>query len=247
MIGILSYNTLAYIGEAPILLTIVPATQSDRVFHLLEVEIVSGRLPMGSKLGEETLASRFGVSRGPLREALRRLEGRGLVARTAHSGVRVIELGARDMFELYQIREALEGSAARLAAEHMPQQKIEELAAFLNQQANSIEPGSDISYPQGIEDQDFHHRIAAGCGSVRLQRLLCEDLYSLIRLCRFRTWNIPGQRKAHRDHERIAEALLERDAELAEVLMRRHVAAARGRFMTSEEGRQLNKNFVTAC
>ncbi len=78
---------------------LTPATLSDRVFDELEQEIVSGQIAMGTKLGEEVLAARFGVSRGPLREALRRLEGRALVERTAHAGVRVVNLDTRDLIE----------------------------------------------------------------------------------------------------------------------------------------------------
>src|SRR5687768_3862838 len=89
-------------------ITAEPSTQADRVFLVLEDEIVRGRIPMGSKLGEENLAARFGVSRGPLRGALRRLEGRSLVVSTAHTGVRVVSLAHEDLIELYEVRESLE-------------------------------------------------------------------------------------------------------------------------------------------
>jgi len=204
-------------------------TRSDRVFDQLEREIVSGEIPMGSRLGEEALAARFGVSRGPLREALRQLEGRSLVERTANAGARVVMLDVQDLIELYEVRESLEGLATRLAAERMTEAELEELRTLIKAQ----EELSDTAYSHGVGNDDFHFRIAAGSRSARLQKLLCGDLYSLIRLCRFRTWTIPGQRKSHRDHERIVEALCDRDAGLAEMLMRRHVATARERFLTA--------------
>jgi DNA-binding GntR family transcriptional regulator len=221
----------------PFLSTIIPIdglTHSDRVFEALELEIVSGRLPMGAKLGEEALAARFGMSRGPLREALRRLEGRALVERTAHAGARVVSLAETDLVELYEVREMLEGLAARLAAERMTNEELDSLRQLLQQQADVAGKESDMAYAQGIGDADFHFRIAAGSGSARLQKLLCGDLYSLIRLCRFRTWAIPGERKSQRDHERIFEAICERDGGLAETLMRRHVTAAKNRFLAAE-------------
>ncbi len=209
-------------------------TQADRAFDLLEADIVSGRLPMGAKLGEEMLAARLGVSRGPLREALRRLEGRSLVVRTARSGVRVVSLSEDDLVELYEVRGSLEGLAARLAAERGSDAEFAELADLLERQRVRSKSNDDTDYAQGIERDDFHFRIALVSGSSRLQKLLCGDLYSLIRLCRYKTWSIPGQRKSHSDHERILEAIQNRDGELAELLMRRHVGVARQRFRAAE-------------
>jgi DNA-binding GntR family transcriptional regulator len=208
------------------------STLSDQAFLMLEREIVSGVIPMGAKLGEEVLAARLGVSRGPLREALRRLEGRSLVERTAHAGVRVVMLEMRDVVELYQLREYLEGLAVRLACENMDDEALNGLETLVSQQSDR----DDISYSTGIGDADFHFRIAAASGSARLQKLLCLDLYSLARLCRFKTWSIPGQHRSYRDHQRIVEALRERDADLSEMLMRRHIASARERFMQAQRG-----------
>lgn len=232
-------KTVALVGEkdyirskGDILSTILEGTtQSDRVFGLLEAEIVSGQLPMGAKLGEEMLAARLGVSRGPLREALRRLEGRSLVERTAHAGAKVVLLSDSAQIELYEVRSALEGLAARLAAERASDAELAELAELLALQRVRSEQNEDTEYSQGVERDDFHYRIAVASGSERLQRLLCGDLYSLMRLCRYKTWSIPGQRKSHQDHERILEAIQNRDGELAELLMRRHVWIARKRFL----------------
>jgi|LNFM01.1.fsa_nt_gb DNA-binding GntR family transcriptional regulator len=211
-------------------------TQSDRVFGLLEAEIVSGRLPMGAKLGEEVLAARLGVSRGPLREALRRLEGRSLVERTAHAGARVVNLSEAAQMELYEVRSALEGLAARLAAERASDAELAAIADLLARQKVRSAKNDDTEYSQGVERDDFHYRLAMASGSERLQRLLCGDLYSLMRLCRYKTWSIPGQRKSHQDHERILEAIQNRDGELAELLMRRHVWIARKRFIVAGTG-----------
>jgi DNA-binding GntR family transcriptional regulator len=213
---------------------VINGTSADRVFRSLEHEIVSGHLAMGSKLGEEALAARFGVSRGPLREALRRLEGRRLVVSTAHAGVRVVSLSPEDIQELYEIRESLEGLAARLTAERCPENELRTLREFAERQAAASRVKDDMSYIQGAGEEDFHFRLAMASGSVRLQTLLCSDLYSLIRLCRSRTWTIPGQRRRQNDHEGIMQAIEDRDGELAELLMRRHVSSARKRFLLAD-------------
>ena len=106
-------------------------TAADRVFASLQDAIVRGDIPAGSRLGETELALRFGTSRGPLREALRRLESRHLVERTPHVGVRIATLEHTALIEIYYVREALEGMAARLAATHMSSDEVAGLKVLL--------------------------------------------------------------------------------------------------------------------
>jgi DNA-binding GntR family transcriptional regulator len=88
----------------------------DVLVERIEAAIVGGDLQPGSRLSEQGLAVSLGVSRGPLREAIRRLEGRKLLERTPNIGVRVARLSLKDLHEVLQIREALEGMACGLAA-----------------------------------------------------------------------------------------------------------------------------------
>ncbi len=112
-----------------------------------------------------------------------------------------------------------------------PADEVAGLYALLEADLNTGLRGD--AYPLVFGDADFHFRIAEGSKSARLQQLLCGDLYSLIRLCRFKTAHVPGQMKSYRDHQRIVEAIQDGDEELAEVLMRRHIAAARKRFIAT--------------
>ena len=98
--------------------TIEPISLTTTIFNRLVEAITSGEFEPGQKLSESDLARRLGISRGPLREALGRLEGR-LVMRTPRLGVSVIDFGRDDLDHLFLVREALEGMAARLAAERM--------------------------------------------------------------------------------------------------------------------------------
>jgi DNA-binding GntR family transcriptional regulator len=210
-------------------------TQSDRAFEAIEAAIVSGDIPLGSKIREEEFAARLGVSRGPLREALSRLAGRRLVVRAPRTGSRVVSLQRDDLVEIYEMREMLEGLAARRAAEHMSDADIAAVRTELDRHFSQDRLRTGDAYLQSAGNRDFHYRIAAGSGSARLQSLLCGDLYSLIRLCRFRTANSHGRAlRAYRDHERILEAIGDRDGDLAEILMRRHIAAARELFLSSD-------------
>ncbi|MEA3644303.1 MAG: GntR family transcriptional regulator, partial [Lamprobacter sp.] len=105
----------------------VVGTLTDRLFDALQRAIVEGEMPQGSKISEPELARRHGVSRGSLREAIARLEACKLVERRPNLGARVVELSAEQLIEIFQLREALEGMAARLAAEAMTDAEIDAL------------------------------------------------------------------------------------------------------------------------
>ena len=93
-----------------------PVTASDKTFFQLRKDIVEGVVPPGSKLSETELATRYAVSRAVVREAINRLETCHLVERRANVGARVVALSPEKLVSLYQVRESLEGMAARLAA-----------------------------------------------------------------------------------------------------------------------------------
>ena len=84
-------------------------TLADHVLRQIQSAIVKGDIAPGSKISEPELARAYGISRGPLREALHRLEGQKLLVRVPHVGARVVSLNRQELSELYQIRESLEG------------------------------------------------------------------------------------------------------------------------------------------
>jgi DNA-binding GntR family transcriptional regulator len=201
---------------------------SARLANRIGEEIVHGVLASGQKLNEVALAERFEVSRGPIREALRRLAERRLVVFTSNAGARVATYSLEDMINLMVVREALEGLAARLATEHMSPEQKTELAAVVSAQASSVEAYPDGYFLQAPEDLDFHYLIAQGSRNPNLVALLCDDLYLVLRLCRNQNRKVTNRgRRAFEEHRRILTAIEEGDAELAELCMRRHIAAAR--------------------
>ncbi|MFP1683557.1 GntR family transcriptional regulator [Alloalcanivorax sp. C16-1] len=203
-------------------------TLADRVFARLQDDIVRGVIAPGSKVSETELAGRYGVSRGPLREAIRRLESRKLVEREVHVGTRVASLSFTDLIEIYYVREALEGQAARLAAERMSEQEVAGLYQLLAQHEQQQDLREDTAYFQREFDLDFHYRIIQGSHNQTLIRMLIGELYHLVRMYRYQfstTANRP--QKALHEHRRIVEAIESRDAEMAELLMRRHIGRAR--------------------
>jgi DNA-binding GntR family transcriptional regulator len=200
----------------------------DVLVERIEAAIVGGDLQPGSKLSEQGLAVSLGVSRGPLREAIRRLEGRKLLERTPNIGVRVARLSLKDLHEVLQIREALEGMACGLAAKRMTEAELKGLADLLDQhqQQRSVQEGT--GYYQESKDFDFHFRIVKGSRNERLIQMLCEDLYYLLRVYRYKSSTKPGRAmKALREHKEIVAALVRRDPVAAEQKMRQHVSNAR--------------------
>ncbi|MFK7886485.1 MAG: GntR family transcriptional regulator [Gammaproteobacteria bacterium] len=206
-----------------------PATTlADHLLESLQKAIVEGDLAPGEKLREPDLAKSFGTSRGPLRDAIRRLEARRLIISTPNAGARVTSLSALQLIELYQVREALEGMTCRLAATHMSDADLAQLDALLNSHEQALEQAGGRRYFRQEGDLDFHYRIAAGCGNALLASSVCVDYYQLMRMYRHKFSAHRGRpARALAEHRRILSALMERDGELAEILMRRHIRAAR--------------------
>lgn len=202
-------------------------TLADRAFNQIKDDIVTGRTPQGSKIKEEDLAREHGISRGPLREAIRRLEGINLVERIPHVGARVVTLTYKKMSDIYKVREALEGMSARLAAQHMTQHDIDELWKLLAFHEQTIDESDGTTYFQREGDRDFHFRIAQASGNTWLMQHLSNELYQLIRMCRHQSSITPYRpATALSEHRHIVEAISKRDGELAELLMRRHISGA---------------------
>ena len=107
--------------ERPVTEQLDSETLAESVFRRIQTAIVRGDIAPGSKISEPELARTYGISRGPLREAIHRLEGQRLLVRVPHVGARVVSLNHAELIELYEIRESLEGMACRLAAERMSQ------------------------------------------------------------------------------------------------------------------------------
>lgn len=203
-------------------------TLAEQVLERIQRAIVAGVLPPGSKISEPEFSRSFGVSRGPLREAIRRLEARRLVEFVPHVGARVTSLTVDQLCDIYQVREGLEGMAARLAAERMTREEVDALDALLERHSSFPEVRAGTAYFQPQYDSDFHYRVALGSRNEVLGQLLGRDLYHLVRMYRHRFSAYEGRpQRALEEHRRIAAAIREGDGELAEMLMRRHIASAR--------------------
>ncbi|ENM3782829.1 GntR family transcriptional regulator [Vibrio cholerae] len=204
------------------------STKSENLTEYLIEAIVEGQLAPGSKISEPELAKQFQVSRGPLREALMRVEGLGLIERIPHIGARVTQLSPTKLVELYAVREALEGMAARLAARKITEIELAGLESLLSTHSTHIDQVEGASYFHQQGDFDFHYRIIQASRNQQLIGLLCDELYHLLRMYRYqspRSHSRPVE--ALEEHKFILRAIRQRDEELAEMLMRRHISRSR--------------------
>jgi DNA-binding GntR family transcriptional regulator len=205
-----------------------PVTAADRVLQEIQRAIVEGDIAAGSKISEPELARRFDLSRAPLREALARLERCHLIERIPNAGARVVTLSTAGLLALYQLRENLEGLACKLAAEHMTDAEITEVRLLLDQHLSSQRVREGESYYQEAGDLDFHYRVILGSKNSYLINILCDELYYLVRMYRVQLgMNGPRVSRAFDEHKAIIHAIANRDGELADLLMRRHIAASR--------------------
>jgi DNA-binding GntR family transcriptional regulator len=202
-------------------------TLARRTFDSIKADIIDGQLAQGTKIVESDLALKYGISRGPLREAIHRLEQIKLIVRIPHAGSRVITLDTKMMEDIYTARESLEGMAARLAARLMPDTEIAALSTLLDQHEASISETEGKAYFQREGDIDFHFRIAVASQNQWILENLNGELYQLIRMCRHQSGQYPSRAQTALDqHRQIAAAIERRDEELAEILMRRHISGA---------------------
>lgn len=203
-------------------------TAADKVFQQLQHDIVEGAIPAGSKISEPGLAKRFEISRSTLREALNRLEKCQLIERKPNVGSRVVQCTIEGLLELYITREALEGMACRQAAQNMSDDEIAHMQDMLKVHAQTQELKDGTAYYQEEGNLDFHYKVILGSHNKQLIDLICGQLYHLVRMyrCQF-GMHSPRASRAFEEHANIIHAIAQRDGELAEMLMRKHIAASR--------------------
>ena len=194
------------------------------VFESLREAIIQGRLKPGERLMEIQLAEEMGVSRTPVREAIRKLELEGFVVMLPRKGAYVASFSVKDIVDIFEVRAALEGLAASLAAQRATPEELEEMERAVLQ-IYEVSNGQNL----GIlveKDTNFHELIYK---SSRNQRLVQIVTHLKEQIQRFRTTSlaVPGRGKhTVEEHKGIIEAISERNIELAASLAREHIENA---------------------
>lgn len=194
----------------------------EEAYQHIQRQIVQGAARPGSRLVPEIIAGEIGISRTPVRVALRRLASEGLVTiRTNRSAV-VRRLNRREMLEVFQIRSVLEGLALRNAMENMGPAQLHRLDAMLDQLDGSVPAAVD----QTSIHREFHEYLCGFCRQPRLQQQIA-DLHAVVEPY-MRLWASEPGRVAVRmreAHQELIDAIRGGDPEHCEATMRKHVMA----------------------
>jgi DNA-binding GntR family transcriptional regulator len=208
--------------------------QSERAYIALRDEIVGSVLAPGEALPEAATAARLNVSRSPVREATRRLASENLVTIVPGRGAFVATVSLTDAVELYQLREALEPLACRLAAGHPDEARLTATLAAMREAPKLIAGGHVTHYHALCSDMDS--AIAAMCGNGRLATMLTEVWQQAARTRGIADSNTSRLRESVSEHEQLLQAIIERDATLAESLCRAHIRRSMQNVFSSIQG-----------
>lgn len=192
----------------------------EHIIRSIRDAIREGHLAQGQRLVVADISREFGTSAGPVREAIRRLTGEGLLEFTPHRGAAVRRFGERQVREIFQVREALEGYAARLAAENIGRSDYRDrLAGCLARLRSTL---GELA-PHTQAKQDFHDLLYEFSGNDVLRETATRLTSPLYRLHFNELMGLDRARESLREHEGIVEAILAGDGVRAERLMRTHL------------------------
>ena len=185
-------------------------------------ELVVEEALSGARVTEQKLAEHLGVSRTPIREALGSLEEQGILERRKYHGIRLRKPSLRDLVEIYDLRTALEGVAARILAVNIDQNELKELTALAKQCDQLTKSRLDNDPENQRIDLQFHHRIVDKCGNRYLKKFF--DTFKVLDAS-FRFYNIKPAKmgKFRYTHQAIVDALKSRNPDKSEKIMRLHL------------------------
>ncbi len=194
---------------------------SQKIYKILKEAIIKQDLPPGAKLRETQIANELGVSRTPVREAIRRLSIEGFVEITPNQNSIVKDLSLEDLIDILKIREYLEGLSVNLACNNITEKDVKKFESILENMKTQIEK-HNLKRFSSLDDR-FHTYILKISKNKRLIQMM-EIINDQIRRFRFESLALPGRlEESFKEHVEIFNAIKERDGEKAEKLMRKHI------------------------
>jgi DNA-binding GntR family transcriptional regulator len=197
----------------------------DEAARTLREAILTGELGSGARLRQVQLASQLGISRTPLREALMKLEQEGLIELLPGGGLRVRLLNLDEAVELYDLREVLDGLAARLAAQRIGERGLKEIDRHLAAMKECLH--RQDAHRWFVAHVDFHDEIFRAGGNERLRALSSVVRLSIQRFHPVLLTTPNRLAEAYGEHHEIFEAIRVHDPEAAERLARSHIVNAK--------------------
>ncbi len=209
------------------------SVNSIRISNEIEEAILSGQFKPRERLIEMDLISRFGVSRTVIREALKKLEAKGLVRTTPYRGAIVADLTVEEVEEIYFVRAELERIAARLVLKHITQKEIQNLKKL----SKEVERHLREKTHQMIEkDSEFHRMIFRACRNSYLYDMI-DFLRTKAHIVRFNAWSLPRRiEESILEHRMMVKAIEKRDLEGLEKLVLQHLTFSKNSYLTQLKG-----------
>jgi DNA-binding GntR family transcriptional regulator len=186
---------------------------TEATYSAVKQVLLSSKYSPGGRVAIDELCRSLDVSRTPVFDALNRLETEGLVEIVPRKGVYLVTFSREKAYELYAVREVLEGMATRLSAKNLTDKQLDQLRKNLEKQSSSLETGDTEGYASATIK--FHNIILEAAANKTLERSL-SAIYSQMEALRLRSFA---------EHQQIFQALLKRDPELCEREARKHVVA----------------------
>jgi DNA-binding GntR family transcriptional regulator len=206
---------------------------SESVVDRVRGLILGGTYAAGDRLGEVELAAALGVSRTPIREALRLLASEGLVELTPNKGARVVTWSAAELEEIFALRAQVEGLAACRAAERVSAAELDELEklAVEHSAATAAGPARDLDRVYELNSRFHAGVVQAAGGGASLTGVVGSLVHSVVLYRTLHTFGDEAMERSSRHHLEIVAALRNRDPEWAECVMRSHLLAARAELL----------------
>lgn len=196
----------------------------NKVFKYIKAQIITGQYNPGESLVESKLAEELGVSRTPIREAIRLLDLEGLVETTPNKGAVVLGISPKDVEDIYAIRQLVEGLAARWAAERITPSQLKEMQKTLDlmdfyANRQDLDEMADL-------DNKFHQLIFEASGS-KILNLTLSNLHQYVQLARMESLKVPRRvENTLKEHRSILDSFIAKNPEKAEQALSRHVNRA---------------------
>lgn len=201
---------------------------AEHAYQWIKGRILRNEWPEGAPLKESTLSAEIGVSRTPIREALRRLTLEGLVETIPNQGSRLVRWSAHDLDEIFGLRMLLEAHGARLAAQRITDSQRNELYALCDAMERVVDAGTDdVSARQRLTklNEEFHCVVLKAAHSERLQALCSQVVYLPLVYRTFSIYDKVEIMRSMAHHRELADAFTAGDPVWAESVMRAHLSA----------------------
>lgn len=204
------------------------AAAVEKAYEAIRQGILSGAYPAGSHLTAQDLAAANGLSRTPVREAMRRLHSEGLISFIPHRGAFVAQMEERDIEKMYDLRNVLESFAAETAATEATEAQVEELERLAAEIMQAVELGTPESIDEiTVLNNSFHRLIVSAAAIPRLELALASIVEVPLVRRTFRQYSVEELRRSAAQHFELVEAVRARDGAWARSVMSSHILAGR--------------------